>query len=142
MAVLEKIKLVDLSGGNDCELFNYGNMTDPINHFSYEFTSSNIYGIIGEFGNGGWGLSYVMAGKEPWHDGKIFINNVEINYNTYCKIGCYIGDKNELKRKYHISKMTVKEQIEYGIKRGSSFCNDIKKYKKSLVYRMKDLTAG
>lgn len=38
VAVLENvIELINISGGGDCELSNYGNMRDVINPFDYKF---------------------------------------------------------------------------------------------------------
>lgn len=112
-----------------CELFNYGNMTDSLSMFTYDFKSGNVYGVIDEFGSGGWALSYVLAGKQKPFEGEIKINNNSVDYRKLKDFSCYVGDDSGKKKLFGISKMTVQEQIQMGINSGKSFCNDINKIK-------------
>lgn len=129
MAILGKIEsvcLVDISGGGDCCLENYGCMRDVVLPLNCEFISGNIYGVIGEFGDGGWALSTMLAGINKWEDyGSILANDKKIRNNEMKKYSCYVGADSGIKKMLGLLPMTVKEQIIYGIKKGLSYDNDI-----------------
>lgn len=134
MEILEKInsiEMIKVTGSGECDLCNYGHMSDVIYPFDYKFESGNIYGIIDEFGNGGWILSEILAGKRKWINGRILINGVEISNNKMNEYGCYVGEDSGMKNWLTRRSFTVQEQIYYGVKKGISFCNNVDEIKKN-----------
>lgn len=133
MAVLEKIdsfKVIGLTAFGNCNLYHHGLIQDHINNFGYEFRKKQIYGIIGEFGNGSAALSCAISGKLPIQQGNFFINGKEVKINNIKKIGCYVGEDIKIKTKFgFIHRTTVKEQIEYGVNKQKSFVQDVNKIK-------------
>ncbi len=129
MGKINQLYVQNLTTSCICELFNYGNMTDSLSMFTYDFKSGNVYGVIDEFGSGGWALSYVLAGKQKSFEGEIKINNNSVNYEKLKEFSCYVGDDSGKKKLFGISKMTVQEQIQAGIDSGKSFSNDINRIK-------------
>ena len=51
--LIRELELMDVSGGFECQLFNYGSMRDTIGWFNYRFVPG-IYVLKGEVGVGGW----------------------------------------------------------------------------------------
>lgn len=122
------LRICNLTGGFECSLFNYGTIRDTIGHADYTF-ESGIYVVEGECFAGGWALSTILTGRCSDYDGQILINDVEVNADSLRKsYSCMVGDETEL-RKYGFIHMSIKEQMEYGIKNGKSFCNDFQKVK-------------
>lgn len=81
---------------------NYGEMIDHLKDFHYIFHKGKSYGIIGQCGEGGWGLSYNLAGRESFITGEIRINGKEATLKDFQNIGWYVGEGwpvwNRLKR--------------------------------------------
>lgn len=130
--ILEKIKsiiLQNVTSGGDCGLLNYGCMRDGINHFDYEF-NQGINLIVGECATGGWAISCMLSGKNEIYGGKIFFDDIEVDQQYIKQCSCYVGEDAGLKKCFGLKKMTVREQIEYGINHELSFNNDIKQIKK------------
>lgn len=118
MEILEKVNTLaieDLSVIGTCNLFHYGKVVDCINHFNYEFTGGKVYGIIGEFGFGGAALTNCLTGIIPMHEGKIYYNGNNVSQMQISKKCCYVGD-DVVKARYLKRHMTIKEQIEYGLR--------------------------
>lgn len=124
MERINQIRIENVSGGFDCKLDNYGCMRDTLGHFNYRFTSG-IYLIEGECATGGWALTTILSGRDTMYEGKIFLNDEEVTYEELKKSSCYVGIDAGLKKHFGLKPMTVKEQIEYGIKKGLSFSADI-----------------
>jgi ABC-type transport system involved in cytochrome c biogenesis ATPase subunit len=122
------LDLTDVSGGFDCELYNYGKMRDTIGHFSYKF-SSGIYVLKGECGMGGWALSTLLCGKDKITEGKIYIENNVLTQKDLQKKSCYVGSDTELRKLAGLLPMTVKEQITAGVKNNMGYINDVQKIK-------------
>jgi ABC-type dipeptide/oligopeptide/nickel transport system ATPase subunit len=107
----------------DPKLYNYGNLRDYIHDFKYRFCGGNIYGIVGEFGSGGWALSYILSGRKKLVDDTLIKINGDITDSKgLLSISCYIGDK-QVKEpncrylKCIHKKWTILEQIKLGIKK-------------------------
>lgn len=124
MAILEKIELFNVSCCGRCNLFHHGVVQDCLQKSDFKFISGNLYGIIGEFGEGGAALSCGMTGNIECVEGKINIDGNDVTINDLIDISWYIG--NDL-YKYGTSglfinrpkfnKKTIHEQIEYGVRR-------------------------
>lgn len=122
VADLEKIIFRDISFGGKCNLFHYGIVQDCLQKKNFEFSMGNLYGIIGEFGEGGAALSCGMTGNTGFYEGKIYIDGIERNIKDIVDISWYIGNDLYnyrtnifLCNKSRINKNTIKKQIEYGI---------------------------
>jgi ABC-type glutathione transport system ATPase component len=123
---MEKILEIDIEFLDmvcDPKLYNYGKLRDYIHDFKYRFCGGNIYGIVGEFGSGGWALSYILSGRKKLaEDTRIKINGHITDSKGLLSISCYIGDK-QVKEpncrylKCIHKKWTILEQIKRGIKK-------------------------
>lgn len=127
VAILEKIKFVDISFGGKCNLFHYGTVQDCLQKRDFEFSMGHLYGIVGEFGEGGVALSCGITGNTGYYEGKIYIDDIEKTMKDVVDISWYIGgdlhlnERNVLfHKKPQIYKNTIKEQIEYGINCGKT----------------------
>lgn len=129
LEVINRIRLVDVSGGFDCGLWSYGCMRDTIGHFEYEF-EPGVYLIKGECATGGWALSTILSGRDRNFEGQIFFGNTEATYKKIRHYSCYVGDDSGMKKRFGLVPMTVQEQIEYGISKGLSFSDDMEQIKK------------
>lgn len=125
---MEKVVLKDIYVGGECNLFHHGLVKDCLSNRSFEFYQGCLYGIIGEFGNGGAALSCGITGNTNFYSGKILIDNREVSIQHLNKNSWYIGNdsldinKSRLfKRKTKINKNTIKDKIIKGIK--DSNCN-------------------
>lgn len=119
---MEKVVLEDIYVGGECNLFHHGLVRDCLSNRSFEFYQGCLYGIIGEFGNGGAALSCGITGNTNFYGGKIFIDNKEVSIQHLNKNSWYIGNDRTninktklLKRKAKINKDTIKDQIIKGI---------------------------
>ncbi|MCM1117927.1 MAG: ATP-binding cassette domain-containing protein [bacterium] len=113
-AHMEKVILRDFSAGRECDLFHHGIVRDSLSHHNFEFRAGNLYGIIGEFGEGGAALSCALTGNTNYCEGKIFIDGKEETIDHIIKSSWYVGydiygARSPFRRK------TVKEQIRNGI---------------------------
>jgi hypothetical protein len=122
------LDLTDVSGGFDCELYNYGKMRDTIGHFSYNF-KSGVYVLKGECGMGGWALSTLICGKDKISDGKISFENKVLTQKDLQTKSCYVGSDTDLRKFSGLLPMTVKEQIVTGVKNNLGYNNDVQKIK-------------
>lgn len=120
--------LKNITGGFNCALENYGNMRDTIGCFSYKF-KSGIYVLEGDCATGGWALSTVLAGKDKFMKGEVWIDNNLISVDELKKYTCYVGEDAGLRKFLGVKSMTVAEQIQYGIKKGFSYCDNIEDLK-------------
>lgn len=120
---VDRIQLKSVSASCECKLLNYGAMIDGFSNFTYDFKKGNIYGVIDEFGLGGWALSYVLAGKCKLYQGEVIINNKAIDNNVLQNFACYVGEDGGRRKLLGIKSMTVREQILMGIHTNKSFCN-------------------
>ncbi|SEQ06249.1 hypothetical protein SAMN02910289_01155 [Lachnospiraceae bacterium RM5] len=122
VGILENIIFSEVSFGGECNLFHHGIVQDCLQKKDFEFSCGNLYGIIGEFGDGGAALSCGITGNTNFYEGKIFFDNIEKKIKDVIEISWYIGNdlyQNSMKRKFNIkpkiNKKTIKEQIEHGV---------------------------
>ena len=106
------------------------NMIKALDNISFEIKDKEIFGIMGISGSGKSTLMRILRGVEPFDEGKITIDDMEITPETYNDY------KNELKNKTAIhlqrsfglwSKTAVENVIHklYGIKTGDETTADI-----------------
>lgn len=113
-AHMEKVILRDFSAGRECDLFHYGIVRDCLSPHNFEFRAGNLYGIIGEFGDGGAALSCALTGNTNYCEGKIFVDGKEETIDHIIKNSWYVGydiygARSPFRRK------TIKEQIRNGV---------------------------
>lgn len=58
-------------------------------------------------------------------EGEIWIDNNLVNVKDLKRYTCYVGEDAGLRKWGGLKPMTVAEQIQYGVKKGYSFCNSI-----------------
>lgn len=116
----KKLELINVSGGFECELFNYGKMRDTIGHFNYNF-SPGIYVLRGEFGMGGWALTEILCGREKNFSGKILFEEKAIDWMKLQEISCYVGDVMRIKGHRLFEKRTIHTQIDYAVNKGLAY---------------------
>ena len=120
---MKKIVFNDFSVGGECNLFHYGIPRELLQKHDFEFYAGNLYGIIGEFGDGGAALSCGITGNTKYYKGRIFIDEVECSIDHVIENSWYVGNdlfkyksKGLFFNKPKFNKNTIKEQIEYGIR--------------------------
>lgn len=123
VAILEEILVLsDVSFGGKCDLFHHGVVNDCLQENSFEFSKGKLFGIVGEFGEGGAALSCGITGNTNFYGGKIYIDGSEKTILDLINISWYVGnDIYGLKRngffppRPKIKRRTIKEQIEQGV---------------------------
>ncbi len=122
VGILEIITLSDISFGGCCNLFHHGTVQDCLQKKTFEFLAGNLYGIIGEFGEGGAALSCGITGNTNYYEGEIYFDGIEKSIKDLIDISWYIGNDLYQSRKHgllsmarKIKKNTIREQIEYGV---------------------------
>ena len=97
-------------------------MRETLQKRDFEFSSGNLYGIIGEFGEGGAALSCGITGNTDFYEGKVYFDGIEKTIKDVVDISWYIGNDLYQYRKNmvfgikpKINKRTIKEQIEHGV---------------------------
>ena len=123
MAILERIVFENLSVGGVCNLFHHGTVVDYLEGKSFVFNKGNVYGLIGEFGEGGVAFSCGIAGNTNYYEGEIYIDNLESSIEDVVSYSWYVGtdlsyykSKSLFHKRARINKNTIKEQIQYGIR--------------------------
>lgn len=97
------------------EMENYGQMIDDIKDFNHVFKKGRSYGIIGQCGEGGWGLSYNLIGREQFITGEIKIDGNIITLAELRKIGWYVGEGIPNRRLF-LKSNSVINQLQEAIK--------------------------
>ncbi len=121
-----------------------GNKIKALAEVSFEIKDNEIFGIMGISGSGKSTLMRILRGVEPFDDGKIIINDMEITPKTYNNY------KNELKEMTAIhlqrsfglwSKTAVENVIHklYGIKSGDETTADITDIKEEYMEEALDI---
>lgn len=121
-----------------------GNKIKALDEVSFEIKDNEIFGIMGISGSGKSTLMRILRGVEPFDDGKIIINEMEITPKTYNNY------KNELKEMTAIhlqrsfglwSKTAVENVIHklYGIKSGDETTADITDIKEEYMEEALDI---
>ena len=88
---MEKIIFDNFSVGGECNLFHHGTVLDCLQNNCFEFHAGNLYGIIGEFGNGGAALSCGITGNTDYYEGRIYIDNQESSMEHIIENSWYVG---------------------------------------------------
>ncbi len=116
---MHKLDLLNVSGGFEPFLFNYGSIRDTIAHISCSFTSGT-YVLEGECATGGWALSSILSGRSEF-DGQILLDgSICTQKQLMMNYGCYAGDR-LIKPSLFSKKISIKDQIEFGVSQGKSF---------------------
>jgi len=130
VAVLEKIVFKDFSVGGRCNLFQYGVTYDCLDSrlTFFEIYAGTLNGIVGEFGDGGAILSYVLTNMGThkvgstrkknnigFYEGKIYVDDKEETIDDIVRNSWYIGYDIYGFRKPLRSK-TINEQIKCGLR--------------------------
>lgn len=91
VAILEKIVLDDFSAHGECNLFHHGPAWDCLQKNYFEFHVGNLYGIVGEFGNGGAALSCGITRNTDFYEGNVYIDDQESSMEYVIKNSWYVG---------------------------------------------------
>jgi ABC-type Na+ transport system ATPase subunit NatA len=97
------------------QLRGYGQMGENVDHFRYVFTKGVTYGLIGECGAGGWGLSYNLAGREHYISGEIKIDGMNATPHDLERIGWYVGEGIPSQGLFR-RKLSVRQQLKIALK--------------------------
>ena len=126
--MIRELELMDVSGGFECQLFNYGSMRDTIGWFNYRFVPG-IYVLKGEVGVGGWALSEILCGKAEISSGSVLLNGNPLGNNQLGNYGCCIGDIINVGLNNDVSKMTIHKQLEYAVENGLGYGKSVSEIK-------------
>ena len=114
--ILEKIKLVTKQRAEiltnaykevQCD-YTYGG--------TYIFEKGKIYGIIGEYGEGGETISSIMSGKIITKEEEIYYDDVKIENPNLQEIGWYVG-KSEYRKGLIKREVSVRKALSYAVKK-------------------------
>ncbi|WP_222861015.1 hypothetical protein [Paenibacillus ihumii] len=97
---------------------DYGEMIDDIKDFRYIFKKGGSYGIIGQCGEGGWGLSYNLAGREQFISGEIKLDGMLATLTDLEGISWYVGEG--ISRNPFSKRKSIIKQLEEAIKHNHS----------------------
>lgn len=95
-----------------------GKIYDIVDNFSTEFIFGKVYCINGNLSDGGWGLSWVIAGNNDEEKGTIKIDNKVYNQQQRVEIACSVGLG--IKKEKSFSRDTIRGQIREGLKNNRS----------------------
>lgn len=126
---ISELELLDVTGGFECNLFNYGSMRDTIGHFNYKFVPG-VYVIKGEFGLGGWALTEILAGREQMFSGTIRADGLPLTPLQLKRYTCYVGDDLNIDKKLRFRKKTIHDQIQYAVDKGLGYGKSVDEIKK------------
>lgn len=122
MGILEKIVLENFTVGGSCDLFHHGVLQDNLEKGNFELYGGNLYGVIGEFGNGGAALSCGITGNTNFYEGRIVVDGMETSKEHLIQNSWYVGkdlykynSSSLFGRKPKMTRNTIKEQIEEGV---------------------------
>lgn len=86
-----KILVNNFSVRGSCDLFHYGHVNDYSGKIDLTLESGKIYGLIGEFGEGGAAVSYGLAGFMPLIDGSVTIDGLHAVMKDLFGMAWYVG---------------------------------------------------
>ena len=135
---INELELTDVSGGFECDLFNYGKMRESLGCFNYKFTPG-VYGVRTEFGKGGWALTEILAGRYSDFSGTIQADGQILTATQLKRYTCYVGADLNWDIKLGLRKKTIHNQIKYAINNGLGFGKSIDELKKCLNFQREDL---
>lgn len=95
---------------------------------TFSFHGGKLYGILCNHGECGWGLSYLLSGRENVYEENIIVGGKQYKKGEIVEEGWYIGEG--IKNRSFMEK-TLIEQIKYSLKKSKSkLCSDdiIKKF--------------
>ena len=88
------LKLVDVRNVCLCKLYRFGEYVDSLEPINYSFTTGN-YVVLGDFGDGGWALTYTLSGEpeqeESYREGNIFLDGNDLGVKELQELTCYVG---------------------------------------------------
>ena len=93
----------------------YGSMIDDLSDFKHSFVGGKIYGLIGECGSGGWGLSSMLCGKDSARGCSVMVNGIQVSMSKMKEWGWYVGEGMEQSGRFYKEKSVIK-QIRSGLK--------------------------
>lgn len=111
-----KVKLLDFRAGGKCDLFHYGVLNDYSDRINLTLESGHLYGVIGEFGDGGAAISYGLSGHLPSYEGRVWINGSEVKPEELYSLAWYVGyDTYSPKESRRLFKHSIENQVKEGI---------------------------
>ena len=118
-----KVKLLDFRAGGKCDLFHYGILNDYSDRINLTLESGHLYGVIGEFGEGGAAISYGLSGRLPSYEGSVWVNDSEVKREELRSLAWYVGyDIHSPKESRRLYKHSIESQVKEGIaKAGQPF---------------------
>lgn len=119
MEEINKIEVNILEGIYFPKLYNHGQMIDDCKNFNYVFEKGKAYGIIGECGSGGWGLSYNLVGKKNYNKGYIKVNDKTVGLEELKQISCYVCES-MVNNSLPFKNKSILKQLKDGVKTNKS----------------------
>jgi ABC-type dipeptide/oligopeptide/nickel transport system ATPase subunit len=84
---------------------------------TYTFTGGSTYGLISEFGCGGWALATCLGGRcDELLEGEIYLNDEQINCVDLQRYSCFVGENSFYDATSVVETLTVRECIDNAIK--------------------------
>jgi hypothetical protein len=80
----------------------------------FEFNSGKLYGVLGERGEGGWGISLILSGKVAIESERVCIDKRLYTPGEYVNEGWYVGNAYHRSKPFH--EKSIEKQIECALR--------------------------
>ncbi|MFC0211109.1 hypothetical protein ACFFK0_01385 [Paenibacillus chartarius] len=123
---MNELKLVNVSAQLYAKLPNRKSMLDHVNNFSYTFSGGKIYKLVGEFGDGGASISYLITGNISDVSGIAF-NNRTVDIRDLKRICSLLDDNISKNINIFMRNTPVIKLLQDEIKKKNSPVSDVNK---------------
>lgn len=114
----DSLKVIDISYFGSLKYWNKPISVEDLKDFTASFTFGRSYLLNGQPTDGGWAISWIMAGNLKPLYGTILLNGQPTIYKHLNQLSWSVGFS-KIKLRYQ-RETSVVEQLQYGIKRGLS----------------------
>lgn len=122
VAILEKIILVTKPRVEHIKNSFNEIHNDYIFEKTFIFEKGKIYGIVGEYGEGGELISALVSGRIPICEEEIYCDDVKVNNFTMQDIGWYVG-KSEYSKGLIKKEISARKALNYAVNQYHRYAN-------------------
>lgn len=111
---MDVLSLKDISYTGAIEARRIGNITETLKPFSFDFVFGKSYFLDSDIGQGGWALSWIIAGQTKEASGTVKFNDTELSLKDRQRISWRVR-RSQLGRRW-FGRPTVISQIRSGLR--------------------------
>lgn len=117
--MIETIEVRNFQGIAKCKSMTFQSI-ESFMSINYSFKKGKVYGIISDFGCGGWGLSTCIGGRFfREYDGDVIVNNQKQSLIELKKHSCFVTDNDYNNLKINQKKDSIRKCIEKALKKNN-----------------------